>query len=106
MRPPLPWRRKPKRKVLMHADQGSPFTSMGWAAFRRAHHPEHAMIRPGNCQQVKPVRSSGANDPGIIGRRRTPSLKACSGTAARAEQRLPVGGGRSMHRYAVHGRQA
>lgn len=27
------WRRKPKRRVLIHSDQGSQFTSMDWAAF-------------------------------------------------------------------------
>jgi len=43
------WRRKPKNKVLIHSDQGSQFTSMDWAAFLRAHNPEHSMSRRGNC---------------------------------------------------------
>ena len=30
-------------------DQGSQFTSMDWAAFIRAHNPEHSMSRRGNC---------------------------------------------------------
>ncbi len=43
------WRRKPKRRVLIHSDQGSQFTSMDWAAFIRAHNLEHSMSRRGNC---------------------------------------------------------
>ena len=43
------WRRKPKRKVLIHSDQGSQFTSMDWASFLRAHNLEHSMSRRGNC---------------------------------------------------------
>lgn len=43
------WRRKPKRKVLIHSDQGSQFTSMDWAAFLRSHNLEHSMSRRGNC---------------------------------------------------------
>ena len=43
------WRRKPREKVLIHSDQGSQFTSMGWAAFLRAHNLEHSMSRRGNC---------------------------------------------------------
>ena len=43
------WRRKPRCKVLIHTDQGSQFTSRDWAAFLRAHHLEHSMIRRGNC---------------------------------------------------------
>ena len=30
------WRRKPKRRVLIHTDQGSQYTSKDWAAFLRA----------------------------------------------------------------------
>ena len=40
---------KPKHRVLIHSDQGSQFTSMGWAAFIRAHNLEHSMSRRGNC---------------------------------------------------------
>ena len=43
------WRRKPKARVLIHSDQGSQFTSMGWAAFLKAHNLEHSMSRRGNC---------------------------------------------------------
>jgi len=43
------WRRKPKTRVLIHSDQGSQFTSMGWAAFLKAHNLEHSMSRRGNC---------------------------------------------------------
>ena len=43
------WRRKPKKKVLIHSDQGSLFASMDWAAFLRAHNLEHSMSRRGNC---------------------------------------------------------
>ena len=55
------WRRKPKRKVLIHSDQGSQFTSMDWAfagslgpvaftrSLLRSHNLEHSMSRRGNC---------------------------------------------------------
>jgi putative transposase len=43
------WRRKPKRRVLIHPDQGWQFTSMDWAAFTRAHNLEPSMSRRGNC---------------------------------------------------------
>jgi len=43
------WRRKPKRPVLIHTDQGSQYTSRDWAAFLRAHNIEHSMSRRGNC---------------------------------------------------------
>ena len=43
------WRRKPKKKVLIHSDQGSQFTSMDWASFVRQHNLEHSMSRRGNC---------------------------------------------------------
>ncbi len=43
------WRRKPSNKVLVHSDQGSQFTSMGWASFLKAHNLEHSMSRRGNC---------------------------------------------------------
>jgi putative transposase len=43
------WRRKPKKKVLVHSDQGSQFTSMDWAAFLKHHNLEHSMSRRGNC---------------------------------------------------------
>ncbi len=43
------WRRKPKRRVLIHTDQGSQYTSRDWAAFLRAHNIEHSMSRRRNC---------------------------------------------------------
>lgn len=43
------WRRKPRNRVLIHSDQGSQFTSMGWASFLKAHNLEHSMSRRGNC---------------------------------------------------------
>ena len=43
------WRRKSKRKVLIHSDQGSQFTSMDWASFLKHHNLEHSMSRRGNC---------------------------------------------------------
>lgn len=43
------WRRKPRKRVLIHSDQGSRFTSMDWASFLQAHNLEHSMSRRGNC---------------------------------------------------------
>ncbi len=43
------WRRKPRKKVLIHSDQGSQFTSMDWASFLKHHNLEHSMSRRGNC---------------------------------------------------------
>lgn len=43
------WRRKPKHKVLIHSDQGSPLTSMDWTSFLRAHNLPHSLSRRGNC---------------------------------------------------------
>lgn len=37
------WRRKPKDTVLIHSDQGSQFTSIGWMSFVRHHYLEHSM---------------------------------------------------------------
>ncbi|MDZ7281789.1 IS3 family transposase [Sphingomonas sanguinis] len=45
------WRRKSKQRVLIHADQGSQFTSMDWAVFVRVHNLEHSMSRRGNCHE-------------------------------------------------------
>jgi len=47
------WRRKPKRSVLIHTDQGSQYTSRDWAAFLRAHNIEHSMSRRGNCHDTR-----------------------------------------------------
>jgi len=43
------WRRKPARKVLIHSDQGSQFTSIDWTSFLKQHNLEHSMSRRGNC---------------------------------------------------------
>lgn len=43
------WRRKPKRTVTIHSDQGSQFTSQEWQAFLRQHNLEASMSRRGNC---------------------------------------------------------
>ena len=43
------WRRKPTKKVLVHSDQGSQFTSLEWASFLKHHNLEHSMSRRGNC---------------------------------------------------------
>jgi len=43
------WRRKPRKTVLVHSDQGSQFTSMDWASFLRHHNLVHSMSRRGNC---------------------------------------------------------
>lgn len=47
------WRRKPKKKVLIHSDQGSPFISMDWAAFLKHHNLEHSVSRRGNCHDCE-----------------------------------------------------
>lgn len=36
------------RKVLVHSDQGSQFTSLEWASFLKHHNLEHSMSRRGN----------------------------------------------------------
>lgn len=43
------WRRKPKRKVVIHSDQGSQFTSQEWRDFLTGHNLEASMSRRGNC---------------------------------------------------------
>ena len=55
------WRRKPKRRVLIHADQGSQYTSKDWAAFLRAHNIEHSMSRRGNCHDNARVHCPRTN---------------------------------------------
>ena len=42
------WRRKPKRKVVIHSDQGSQFTSQEWRDFLKDHNLEASMSRRGN----------------------------------------------------------
>ncbi|KAA6050457.1 IS3 family transposase [Pantoea sp. Bo_7] len=43
------WRRNPKRKVLVHSDQGSQYTSHEWQSFLKLHGLEGSMSRRGNC---------------------------------------------------------
>ena len=43
------WRRKPKRRVMIHSDQGSQFTSREWQSFLRQHNLDASMSRRGNC---------------------------------------------------------
>jgi putative transposase len=43
------WRRKPKRAVLVHSDQGSQYGSDDWQRFCRDHGLEPSMSRRGNC---------------------------------------------------------
>mgnify|MGYP002633542581 CR=1 FL=1 len=43
------WRRKPKKKVIVHSDQGSQYTSYDWQAFLKQHGLEGSMSRRGNC---------------------------------------------------------
>jgi putative transposase len=42
-------RRKPKRKVLVHSDQGTQYGSDNWLRFCRDHDLEPSMSRRGNC---------------------------------------------------------
>jgi len=51
------WRRKPKTKVIVHSDQGSPFTSAEWQSFLTAHNLEASMSRRGNCYANAVVES-------------------------------------------------
>ena len=43
------WRRKPKKKVLIHSDQGSQYTSSDWQSFLKSHNLVCSMSRRGNC---------------------------------------------------------
>lgn len=43
------WRRKPKKGVLIHSDQGSQYTSTDWQNFLKAHNLVCSMSRRGNC---------------------------------------------------------
>ena len=70
------WRRKPKRRVLIHTDQGSQYTSRDWAAFLRAHNIEHSMSRRGNCHD-NAVAESFFN---LLKRERVRETQAAPGT--------------------------
>ena len=43
------WRRKPADPVMVHADQGSQFSSKDWRDFLTAHRLTPSMSRRGNC---------------------------------------------------------
>jgi len=43
------WRRKPKKPVLVHSDQGSQYGSDDWRRFCKANNLEPSMSRRGNC---------------------------------------------------------
>ena len=43
------WRRKPKKPVLVHSDQGSQYGSDDWRRFCKANNFEPSMSRRGNC---------------------------------------------------------
>lgn len=43
------WRRKPKKSVLVHSDQGSQYGSDDWRRFCKANNLEPSMSRRGNC---------------------------------------------------------
>ena len=43
------WKRKPKRPVIVHSDQGSQYGSDDWLRFCRAHKLSTSMSRRGNC---------------------------------------------------------
>ena len=43
------WRRNPQKKVLVHSDQGSQYTSHGRQSFLKSHGLEGIMSRRGNC---------------------------------------------------------
>lgn len=43
------WRRRPKKSVLIHSDQGSQYGSDDWVRFCKDHGLEPSMSRRGNC---------------------------------------------------------
>ena len=52
------WRRKPTKKVIVHSDQGSQFTSHEWRGFLTDHNLEASMSRRGNCMTMQWQRVS------------------------------------------------
>lgn len=51
------WRRNPKKKVLIHSDQGAQFGSDDWIRFCKAHNLKRSMSRRGNCWDNAVVES-------------------------------------------------
>jgi len=43
------WRRKPKRSVITHSDQGSEYGSDDWVRFCKTHNLNPSMSRRANC---------------------------------------------------------
>ena len=43
------WRRKPKKEVIIHSDQGSQYSSDEWQRFCKSHNLKPSMSRRGNC---------------------------------------------------------
>ena len=43
------WRRRPKREVVVHSDQGSQYTSGEWRSYLKANNLTASMSRRGNC---------------------------------------------------------
>jgi len=43
------WRRRPRKQVLVHSDQGSQYSSDDWVRFCKQHNLEPSMSRRGNC---------------------------------------------------------
>ena len=43
------WKRRPKKEVIVHSDQGSQYGSDDWIRFSRDHNLKPIMSRRGNC---------------------------------------------------------
>jgi len=51
------WRRIPQKRVLVHSDQGSQYTSYEWKSFLKSHGLEGSMSRRGNCRDNSVAKS-------------------------------------------------
>ena len=51
------WQRKPKKKVIIHSDQGTQYSSGDWLRFCRDHNLDLSMSRRGNCWDNAVVES-------------------------------------------------
>jgi putative transposase len=51
------WQRKPKKKVIIHSDQGTQYSSGDWLRFCRDHNLDPSMSRRGNCWDNAVVES-------------------------------------------------
>jgi len=52
------WCRKPGSGLLIHSDQGAPFTSREWDAFLREHNPEQSMSRKAMAMTTRWLRAA------------------------------------------------